>query len=46
MEVYERETVNDFIALTEELLYYLGEGFVSGALRDGIWYFAWYFIYL
>lgn len=35
-KVYERETVNDFISLTEEILYFLGEGFVTGSLREAL----------
>jgi hypothetical protein len=35
-EVYERETVKDFLALTVELLTFLGEGFLSGALREAL----------
>ena len=35
-EAYERQTVNDFLSLTEELMYFLGEGFVSGALRESL----------
>lgn len=31
-----RETVSDFLALTEELLAFLGEGFVSGSLREAL----------
>lgn len=35
-ESYARETVSDFVALTEELLVFLGEGFVSGSLREAL----------
>jgi hypothetical protein len=33
---YERETINDFVSITEELIYVLGEGFVTGVLREVI----------
>lgn len=35
-ESFPRETVSDFLALTEELLVFLGEGFVSGSLREAL----------
>ena len=35
-ESFPRETVNDFLALTEELLAFLGEGFMSGSLREAL----------
>lgn len=35
-EVYERETIKDFMGMTVELLTFLGEGFVSGALREAL----------
>jgi hypothetical protein len=35
-ETYPRETINDFLALTEELIAFLGEGFVSGSLREAL----------
>jgi hypothetical protein len=35
-EVYPRETVNDFVALSEELIAFLGEGFLTGSLREAL----------
>lgn len=35
-ETFPRETINDFLALTEELIAFLGEGFVSGSLREAL----------
>jgi hypothetical protein len=35
-ENYPRETINDFLALTEELMGLLGEGFVNGSLREAL----------
>ena len=33
---YERETVNDFIKMTVELLVGVGDGFFTGVLRDAL----------
>ena len=33
---YERETINEFVSITEELIYVLGEGFVTGVFREVI----------
>ena len=31
-QVYDRKTAEDFVNLTEELMVFLGEGFVTGSL--------------
>lgn len=34
--MHERETINDFVAMMEELVVVVGEGFLVGVLRDGV----------